>query len=60
VDTGGPVIRFSNGHGFLTRDQIEANGWTIEDLDDDPGWEARQGWPPVWGRPAKKDRPSVD
>ena len=41
------VLPFPRG-GFLTREQIARERWTIEPLDDSPGWEKRQDWPQVW------------
>jgi len=44
VDTGGPILRFRSGLGFVERARMEREGCTIEPLDDEPGWEERQGW----------------
>lgn len=48
LDDGGSVLRFRSGGGFVSRDTIEARRWVVEPLDDQPGWEERQGWPGAW------------
>ena len=48
LDDGSNVLRFRTPGGFLTRDQIERERWTLEPLDNAPGWKARQDWPEPW------------
>ena len=51
IDTGEDVLLFRSGGGFVERHLIAKRGWSIEPLDDAPGWEIRQGWPAIFEGP---------